>query len=345
LGLDQHENPLELRGPIPPESDRLVATDTNAYNPATFSDWLRMLRTAGLVVLRAALLLAAVLLVGIVQLGGGAPVGLASAVTAMACIYLAMAPSLRPWALYLIGFLALAQLRSYADGLGVPVQYEYPVVMEKALFFGTLPTVWLQDRLYAYAHLGPIEAYTTVVYLSFFIVPHAVALGLSVWDRPRFVRFAGAFMITVGIAVLVCAVLPTAPPWLAGQEGAIPHVHRVIFDVSANVSPGTYQQAYAVAGANPVAAMPSVHAAVTFLLAMALWKYRPWRPVGIAYALSMGFTVVYLGEHYTVDAIAGLGAAATGWWASARVASALRRRGRLGFVLVGRPAIEAPAAD
>jgi membrane-associated phospholipid phosphatase len=81
-----------------------------------------------------------------------------------------------------------------------------------------------------------------------------------------------------------------------------------------------------VAGANDVAAMPSLHSAIPFVMMFALWKYRGLRWAGVAFAASMPFAVVYLGEHYFVDALGGLGVAAVGWLAAKRLVPWLASR-------------------
>jgi membrane-associated phospholipid phosphatase len=53
--------------------------------------------------------------------------------------------------------------------------------------------------------------------------------------------------------------------------------------------------------------MPSLHTAITVVMAFALWRVR--RSLGIAgalYSLLMGFSLIYLGEHYLVDVLAGV---------------------------------------
>jgi membrane-associated phospholipid phosphatase len=221
----------------------------------------------------------------------------------------------KDWAPYVLGFVVFAQLRSYADEAGMPTQFNYPIAMEKALFLGQIPSIWLQDRLYTFATAGPVEIYTMFVYLSYFFIPHIVAVALWKFDRDRFKIYAFAFLGTIYVGLIVSALLPTAPPWMAGQLGYIPHVHQVVPDIFGVVTPGTYQQAYEVAGANDVAAMPSLHSAIPFLMAIALWKYRWFRWPGALYAVSMLFSVAYLGEHYVVDGLAGWAAAGVCWFA------------------------------
>ena len=68
---------------------------------------------------------------------------------------------------------------------------------------------------------------------------------------------------------------------------------------------------YSVFGGNPLAAMPSLHFATSLMAALLLAEAGPVAgALGLAYAVALGFALVYLGEHYVVDLIAG--AALTG---------------------------------
>jgi membrane-associated phospholipid phosphatase len=263
-----------------------------------------------------------------------------------AAIYVSFGGGARVWGFYLAGFIFFAQLRSYADDTGLPVQFDYPIEMEQALFFGEIPTIWLQDRFYTYAQAGALEVYTMAVYLSYFFLPHVLAFCLWKWDRPRFNVYVVAFVITLWIGLLVSVLLPTAPPWLAAQEGRIDPVYQIVPDVFGGGDSGAYDRGYTVAGANDVAAMPSLHSAIPFVMMFALWKYRGLRWAGVVFALSMPFSVVYLGEHYFVDALGGLAAAVAGWLLGKQTVAwwqARNVRHNAEMVSVGeRGAVEAP---
>lgn len=75
------------------------------------------------------------------------------------------------WSLLGVLFVLYDYSRGIADGLGMPVQIEAPIVVDRVLFPGDVPTVELQ------AHLGPFpgqhwwEAAISVVYASHFFVP------------------------------------------------------------------------------------------------------------------------------------------------------------------------------
>jgi hypothetical protein len=63
---------------------------------------------------------------------------------------------------------------------------------------------------------------------------------------------------------------------------------------------------YSFLGGNPLAAMPSLHFATSLMAARVLSDAGPVAgAIGWTYALTLGFALVYLGEHYVVDLIAG----------------------------------------
>jgi membrane-associated phospholipid phosphatase len=84
---------------------------------------------------------------------------------------------------------------------------------------------------------------------------------------------------------------------------------------------------------NPFAAMPSLHFGTSVMAARVLSGVGPRQgAVGWTYALTLGFGLVYLGEHYLIDLIAGL-ALAEGIWrlaprfeAPARAAAGMLQR-------------------
>ena len=63
---------------------------------------------------------------------------------------------------------------------------------------------------------------------------------------------------------------------------------------------------YSVFGGNPLAAMPSLHFATSVMAASLLAETGSVAGVlGYAYAVTLGFALVYLGEHYLVDLLGG----------------------------------------
>lgn len=63
---------------------------------------------------------------------------------------------------------------------------------------------------------------------------------------------------------------------------------------------------YSVLGGNPFAAMPSLHFATSIMAAQLLSETGPVAgALGWGYATTLGLALVYLGEHYVVDLVAG----------------------------------------
>ena len=66
------------------------------------------------------------------------------------------------------------------------------------------------------------------------------------------------------------------------------------------------REMYEALGGNPWAAMPSLHFATSVMAALSLSEAgKVEGALGWAYALTLGFALVYLGEHYVTDLIAG----------------------------------------
>jgi membrane-associated phospholipid phosphatase len=90
--------------------------------------------------------------------------------------------------------------------------------------------------------------------------------------------------------------------------------------VGGRVDGETYQNVYSSLGEpNSVAAMPSLHMGITFLLF--LWAFDHLRrisPLLLAYSLLMGLSLMYLAEHYLLDLVVGAACAALCYSAAKR---------------------------
>ena len=233
---------------------------------------------------------------------GGYGVALAAALVAVAVLSRRRRQG-RLWALYLIGFIVFAHLRALTDETGIAVQTNYVIDIEEALFFGVTPTVWLQERLFD-GGIGPLEVLSSLVYVTYFLAPHVVALLIWRYRPGLFKRFVAAVLGVVYAGLLVSLALPTTPPWLAAGEGALPAVARVVRLTLLDLS-GSADTAYEVVGPNAVAAMPSLHMGLTVLILAATWRRRRLRIAAGLYSLAMGFALVYGAEHYVTDLLAG----------------------------------------
>jgi len=248
----------------------------------------------------------------------------------------------RLWVVYVLGFTLFAHLRTLADETGLPVQVGYVIDAEQAVF-GAVPTVWLQEHLFQPGAVNALDVLAVATHLSYFLVPHALAIALWKIGHPRFQRYVADVLATAYAGLAVSFLVPTAPPWLAGQWHDLPFVHRIVHDVIAGFDPELYRQGYEIAGTNPVAAMPSLHMAITAVVVVTAWRLgRVAGASATVYAAAMAFALVYTGEHYALDVLAGTATAliaVAGVGLVVRVAAATRAPSREGC---GQPT---PSAD
>lgn len=210
--------------------------------------------------------------------------------------------------------------RGTADSLGIGVHVHPMIDFDRFVFFGEVPTVWLQERLYEPGVVNWWDVAFTLVYTSYFIVPFALAGYLWARDRLAFLRFTKR-LVTLALAGLATYILfPAAPPWMAGEMGVIDEVHRTTARGWEVLGVGTASLfSKGQAASNLVAAVPSLHSAFVALVAMFLWGRvrRPWRPLLLLYPLAMGLALMATGEHYFFDVVLGWGyaGAVMGAWA------------------------------
>lgn len=222
--------------------------------------------------------------------------------------------ALVPWAIYIAGFLVFVDLRMISAELLFPARFEYVIALEKLLFLGHIPSVVLQDRLYELGSPSLLDIALIGVHFSFFVAPHAAAVWLWYAKPELFRRYVIALVVTCWIGLIIAFLLPTAPPWLAAGQQRIPHVYRIMRDVMLSVTPENYVVGMRAVGENDAAAMPSLHTALTVLIALA--AARAGRIAGMlawCYAAAMGIALVYLGEHYVIDIVAGAATALLVW--------------------------------
>jgi membrane-associated phospholipid phosphatase len=212
-------------------------------------------------------------------------------------------------------FALFGRLRALADQTGIPVQFRYPIDFDHWLFAGSDPVVWLQRHLGQGSRLDLLDFVLVGVYVTYFVVPPAIALLLW-WRRSRdFVPYSLSIIVTLYLGLVINFLVPTAPPWMAAEAGYLPPLTRLVAAVLNHFVQGIFNTGDSVAGPNDVAAMPSLHFAVICIVAFYLaMRLRYGVVLGVCYMLAMGFALVYLGEHYVSDILVGLLVAALAWW-------------------------------
>lgn len=218
--------------------------------------------------------------------------------------------------LYVAMWIAYDETRGAADRVGMPLQVESVRNVDRFLFGGADPNVWLQDRFFSPDHVRWYDVLASVLYYSHFIVPVAVIVILWVRSRPEWVRFMRRFATVLAIGCVSFVLLPTAPPWMAAGGSrsiplhALPSLERPVARGWAALNVDSFIHAWETGRdwVNPVAAIPSLHAAFS-LFVVVFWFpsiRRRWvRAVLLAYPLLMGCALVYLAEHWVIDLVAG----------------------------------------
>lgn len=186
------------------------------------------------------------------------------------------------------------------------LRIRYPIVVDRALGAGTLPNARLQKWL-SRPEGRTLDTVLTWTHWLWFLEPYAALLWIRSRDERRFARGARQMGACFDLGALTYAAVPTAPPWWASEEGHTDEaVRRLMVEQGERTWGGAWPVLYGFFGGNPWAAMPSVHFGTSVMAAVLLGEVGPAeRAAGWAYATTLGFALVYLGEHYVIDLVAG----------------------------------------
>ncbi|HEX7289799.1 MAG TPA: phosphatase PAP2 family protein [Conexibacter sp.] len=233
------------------------------------------------------------------------------------------------WLPFFLVMTAYDLARGGADGWLAPTHFLPQADVDAFLFGGAVPTVWLQDHLHRSGQVRWFEVLAFLVYVSHFFVTPLLAAWLWVRDRWGFRRFAAALALLTLLGCLTFVAFPAAPPWMASERGLIEPTTRLIPRlwswIGVGAETGLVGTGYRYA--NEVAAVPSLHAALALLVALAVWPRRWWaRALVGAYPLAMALAIVYTGEHYVSDVLLGWIYALASFLAIRRVAARLAER-------------------
>jgi membrane-associated phospholipid phosphatase len=192
------------------------------------------------------------------------------------------------------------------------VHVDYPVRVDSLLGLGALPTLRLQRWLARPGRITRFDRLLIWVHWIWFLTPHAALAYILVRRRDMFARAATLMYAVFDLGLIGYWALPTAPPWYAAQRGRIedddmPALRRVMYEHGEQFWEDGWQPLYDFLGGNPLAAMPSLHFATSVMAAHLLSEVgRPAAVVGWSYAITLCLALVYLGEHYVIDLVAGL---------------------------------------
>jgi membrane-associated phospholipid phosphatase len=214
------------------------------------------------------------------------------------------------------------------------LRIRYPIRADLALGGGELPNLRLQRLLSRRDRVTLLDRALAIVHWAWFFEPHAALVWILVWRNESFARSARQLAGAFDLGCAVYFAVPTAPPWWAAENGYIGEelarqadpagaeqparndaveaeaetirLRRVMVEVGEQVWGDAWPGLYEALGGNPWAAMPSLHFATSLLAAILLGESAPGAGVvGHAYAGALALALVYLGEHYLVDVLAG----------------------------------------
>lgn len=255
------------------------------------------------------------------------------------------------WLPFTLVLMLYDKSRSLATSVGLPLHEGDIASAEAWLFGGHVPSVWLQQHFYDPAQVHWYDALATLVYSTHFVVTPLLAAVLWVRARRLWVCYISRVVLLSCAGLVTYVLFPEAPPWLAARDGVIGGVHRLSAVGWSYLHVGYAHRALVGAqrdGSNPVAAMPSLHVAFAFLAALMLARQlhssRRW--LLMLYPAAMGLTLVYTGEHYVLDLVAGIGYAlavdaVVGRWERWRVERASLRTAAPAPAAPAEPKIEA----
>jgi hypothetical protein len=190
------------------------------------------------------------------------------------------------------------------------VRIDYPIAADRVLGLGVPPTLRLQHLSRA-GQINRVERVLVWCHWLWFFVPHSTVLYVLVRAPERFPSAAARMYGVFDTGAVFYWAIPTAPPWYAAADGRLAgsdelHVRRMMIEYGQQFWQDRWESLYDVLGGNPLAAMPSLHFATSLMAAHLLSEVGPVAgAAGWAYASVLGVALVYLGEHYAVDLVAG----------------------------------------
>ncbi len=232
---------------------------------------------------------------------------------------------------YSVMWLAYEKTRGTADAgidvfgwfhLDFPLQVQAARNIDRAMFFGHDPNVVLTKHFW-----GPTIRWYDVVasltYMTHFVVPVIVMGVLWATSHRQWARFLKRFATLLGVACLMFVLMPTIPPWMAGDRRYRFHLFEPL---KHNAWRGFYHLGFhgftndykiQLSNGNAVAALPSLHASFALIVPAFFlpWIKPKWlKAVALMFPVIMLTSLVYLGEHWVIDGFVGWAIVGGSFW-------------------------------
>lgn len=202
--------------------------------------------------------------------------------------------------------LVYESFRGIVPKLNSHVNFTWMIRADRWLF-GRLPTSILQQWWW-HGHTQWYDFAFYIFYMLHFVFP--ITLAILVWKlrESEYWRYITTYIVLSFGGFLTYLLFPAAPPWMAADRGLIEPLRRISSDVWASLGIHDFPSVYNRISPNPVAAVPSLHAAYATLFVIFVTKLfgKKWGALSLIYPLMIYVGTVYQGEHYAVDAILGI---------------------------------------
>jgi hypothetical protein len=152
-----------------------------------------------------------------------------------------------------------------------------------------------------------VSALNVFYFVGHFVITGIFFLWLYQRSRDGFRSFRDGFLVATAIAVAIHWLFPTAPPRLAGVGLEDTLLVLSGIDIGSPTSSAL---------SNPVAAVPSLHAAYAVGVGIGMILYGRWlvvRIAGVVYPPLVVLTIIVTGNHFLLDAVAGIAVLAVGF--------------------------------
>jgi membrane-associated phospholipid phosphatase len=232
----------------------------------------------------------------------------------------------------------LAQMLAYEIAFEAPIDrraalrsrlsVDYPIRIDSAIGLGAPPSERLQRALRHPPRITRLDRVATLLYALWELEPHAAMLWFLLRRENGFPSAAGRLAATFDLTLLGYWLVPTAPPWWSSEKLGRMNgtVRRVVIEAKRELRDERRPTDEHEVGANPWAAMPSDHFASALMTGLVLLEVdRRLGTLALGYAGLLGVCLVYLGEHYVIDLMAGGTLAAAVYLAASRVEPVLGR--------------------
>lgn len=251
---------------------------------------------------------------------------------------------LKDWGVFIAVLLAWQLASPLATRFSFPWHLRELISADKLMFFGTVPTVWLQQHLYHPGHIEAWDVFATIMYMLHFLAPLLAGFALWMTNRDLFGKFALTFVVVAVAGFATYILYPAVPPWMAADRLVhfngqyvepwgwvngrwvelpnkghvyLPGVQNLFNKIAShwyNPYHGTIIFPFLHLHYDNVAAIPSEHAAYPLLFFLFLRRqFGGWAYLSLIYIAGLLFSITYLGQHYVVDAVVGFAYALAGY--------------------------------